>query len=47
MFALNLVGDFGGGGMLLAFGIVCALLEARSSGQARSSMRRWSTARAA
>ena len=28
---LNLVGDFGGGGMLLAFGIVCALLEARSS----------------
>jgi len=30
---LNLVGDFGGGGMLLAFGVVCALLEARSSGQ--------------
>ena len=29
---LNLVGDFGGGGMLLAFGIVCALFEARSSG---------------
>jgi len=29
---LNLVGDFGGGGMLLAFGIVCALLEARASG---------------
>jgi alpha-methylacyl-CoA racemase len=29
---LNLVGDFGGGGMLLAFGIACALLEARSSG---------------
>jgi alpha-methylacyl-CoA racemase len=29
---LNLVGDFGGGGMLLAFGIVCALLEARDSG---------------
>jgi alpha-methylacyl-CoA racemase len=29
---LNLVGDFGGGGMLLAFGVVCALLEARSSG---------------
>ena len=24
---LNLVGDFGGGGMLLAFGIVCALVE--------------------
>jgi len=30
---LNLVGDFGGGGMLLAFGIVCALLEARTSGK--------------
>ena len=30
---LNLVGDFGGGGMLLAFGIVSAVLEARSSGQ--------------
>jgi alpha-methylacyl-CoA racemase len=30
---LNLVGDFGGGGMLLAFGLVCAVLEARSSGK--------------
>ncbi len=30
---LNLVGDFGGGGMYLAFGMVCALLEARSSGR--------------
>jgi len=30
---LNLVGDFGGGGMLLAFGIACALLEARTSGR--------------
>lgn len=30
---LNLVGDFGGGGMMLAFGLVCGLLEARSSGQ--------------
>jgi len=30
---LNLVGDFGGGGMLLAFGIACALLEAKSSGR--------------
>ncbi len=30
---LNLVGDFGGGGMLLAFGIACALLEARRSGR--------------
>jgi alpha-methylacyl-CoA racemase len=30
---LNLVGDFGGGGMLLAFGIACALVEARTSGE--------------
>jgi len=30
---LNLVGDFGGGGMLLAFGIVCAMLEAKGSGK--------------
>lgn len=30
---LNLVGDFGGGGMLLAFGMVCALLEAKTSGK--------------
>jgi len=29
---LNLVGDFGGGGLLLAFGLVSALLEARGSG---------------
>jgi alpha-methylacyl-CoA racemase len=29
---LNLVGDFGGGGMLLAFGMVAALLEAEKSG---------------
>jgi alpha-methylacyl-CoA racemase len=30
---LNLVGDFGGGGMLLAFGVVCAVLAAQRSGQ--------------
>jgi alpha-methylacyl-CoA racemase len=30
---LNLVGDFGGGGMLLAFGLVCGLYEAQKSGQ--------------
>jgi alpha-methylacyl-CoA racemase len=29
---LNLVGDFGGGGLLLAFGMVCALLERVRSG---------------
>ncbi|MGD9549574.1 MAG: CaiB/BaiF CoA transferase family protein [Burkholderiaceae bacterium] len=28
-----MVGDLGGGGMMLAFGLVCALLEARSSGK--------------
>jgi alpha-methylacyl-CoA racemase len=30
---LNLVGDFGGGGMLLAYGIVCALVERATSGK--------------
>lgn len=30
---INLVGDFGGGGMMLAFGMVSALLHARQSGQ--------------
>ena len=30
---LNLVGDFGGGGMLLAFGIACALVERATSGK--------------
>jgi alpha-methylacyl-CoA racemase len=30
---LNVIGDFGGGGLLLAFGVVCALLEARQSGR--------------
>ena len=29
---LNLIGDFGGGGMLLGFGVACALLEAKRSG---------------
>jgi alpha-methylacyl-CoA racemase len=30
---LNLVGDFGGGAMMMAFGVVCAVLEARGSGK--------------
>jgi len=30
---LNMVGDFGGGGMFLAYGVVCALLEAQRSGK--------------
>ena len=30
---INLVGDFGGGGMLMAFGVACALVESGRSGQ--------------
>ncbi|OZC63700.1 carnitine dehydratase [Rhodococcus sp. 15-725-2-2b] len=30
---LNLAGDFGGGGLLLAFGVVAALLESKTSGK--------------
>lgn len=30
---INLVGDFGGGGMLMAFGMVCGLLETSRSGE--------------
>src|SRR5678815_3555618 len=30
---LNLIGDFGGGGMLLGFGVACGLLEAGRSGK--------------
>jgi alpha-methylacyl-CoA racemase len=30
---LNLVGDFGGGGMFLAFGLLCAIIEATRSGR--------------
>ncbi|MGH9227621.1 MAG: CaiB/BaiF CoA transferase family protein [Acidimicrobiales bacterium] len=30
---LNLIGDYGGGGMVLAFGVVCGVLEAQRSGQ--------------
>jgi alpha-methylacyl-CoA racemase len=30
---LNLLGDFGGGGLLLAFGVACALAERAQSGQ--------------
>jgi alpha-methylacyl-CoA racemase len=30
---LNLVGDFGGGGMFLAFGIACGIIEAQRSGK--------------
>jgi alpha-methylacyl-CoA racemase len=30
---INMIGDYGGGGMLLALGIVCGILEARATGQ--------------
>jgi alpha-methylacyl-CoA racemase len=30
---INLIGDFGGGGLMLAYGIVCGVLEARGSGE--------------
>jgi alpha-methylacyl-CoA racemase len=30
---LNLLGDFGGGGMLLAFGLLCGVLHARETGR--------------
>jgi alpha-methylacyl-CoA racemase len=30
---LNVVADYGGGGMLMAFGLVCAIFEARASGR--------------
>jgi alpha-methylacyl-CoA racemase len=30
---LNMVGDFGGGGMLMAFGVACALVETARSGR--------------
>jgi len=33
VFPLNMMGDYGGGGMFLAFGVVCALWEARASGR--------------
>jgi alpha-methylacyl-CoA racemase len=29
----NMIGDFGGGGMMLAFGLVCALLHAQRTGE--------------
>lgn len=33
LFPMNLAGDYGGGAMLLAFGVVCGVLEARASGR--------------
>ena len=37
---INLVGDFGGGGMFMAFGIVCGILEAQRSGKGQVHRRR-------
>ena len=33
LFALNFVGDYGGGAMFLAFGVLAGIIEARQSGQ--------------
>ena len=38
---LNLIGDFGGGGMLLAYGLVCGMLELKNLGKGRLSMQLW------
>ena len=38
---LNMVGDFGGGGMFLAYGVVCALLEAQKAARAKWSIPQW------
>ncbi len=40
---LNLVGDFGGGGLLLAYGMVCALFSAARTGKGQGWMPPWST----
>jgi alpha-methylacyl-CoA racemase len=37
---LNLVADFGGGALYLAFGMACAMVEAQRFGKGRSLMRR-------
>jgi len=33
---LNLIGDYGGGGMMLAYGLVCGILEAKTSGKGQT-----------
>ena len=33
---LNLIGDYGGGGMMLAYGLVCGILESKSSGKGQA-----------
>ena len=40
---LNLVADFGGGGMLLAMGMLAGIVSVRGGERARSSMPPWST----
>jgi alpha-methylacyl-CoA racemase len=44
---LNLAGDYGGGGTLLALGVVAGLLERSAPAGGRSSTPRWSTGRPA
>src|SRR5262249_60518215 len=36
MFPLNLAGDYGGGGMFLAFGLGCGILRGRSAGRGQA-----------
>jgi alpha-methylacyl-CoA racemase len=33
---LNLIGDYGGGGMMLAYGLVCGILESKTSGKGQT-----------
>jgi len=33
---LNLIGDYGGGGMMLAYGLVCGILESKTSGEGQT-----------
>jgi alpha-methylacyl-CoA racemase len=33
---LNLIGDYGGGGMMLAYGLVCGVLESKTSGKGQT-----------
>jgi crotonobetainyl-CoA:carnitine CoA-transferase CaiB-like acyl-CoA transferase len=42
---LNLVGDYGGGALYLAFGVMAALFERSARAAARWWTRPWSTAR--
>jgi len=45
VFPVNAVGDFGGGGMLMAFGVLAAVFSAQRTGRARWLIARWWMAR--